>query len=91
MNFKKVIQEYCPALTNKTDTSHIPEPKLLGADNTRRLMTQVYGMNLNGYSIDDITETVNDLWRVSLTPTDIENIIWAIDNEARLASMYIHR
>jgi hypothetical protein len=90
MNFKKVIQEYCPALTGKADTSHLPEPKLLGADNTRRLMTQVYGMNLNGYNITDIIETVNDLWRVSLSPTDIENIIWAIDNEARIASMQTH-
>jgi hypothetical protein len=90
MNFKKVIQEYCPALNRKLDTSHLPEPKLLGADNTRRLMTQVYGMNLNGYGITEITETVNDLWRVSLTSTDIENIIWSIDNEARLASMQTH-
>jgi hypothetical protein len=90
MNFKKVIQEYCPSLTGKADTSYMPEPKLLGADNTRRLMTQVYGMNLNGYGIIEITETVNDLWRVSLTSTDIENIIWSIDNEARLASMQTH-
>jgi hypothetical protein len=91
MNFKKVIQEHCPALNNQSDTSHLPEPPLLGVNNTRRLMTQVYGMNLNRYSVADIVKTVNDLWLVSLTPTDIENIIWSIDNEARLASMHTHR
>ena len=87
MNFKQVIQEHCPLLSNELDTSHLPEPQLLGADNTRRLMTHAYGMDLNGYDLLQITSTVNELWKVSLTPTDIEHIIWAIDNEARIACM----
>jgi hypothetical protein len=90
MNYKQVIQEHCTLLNDGLDTSHLPEPQLLGVDNTRRLMTHAYGMDLNGYNIIDITQTVNDLWRVSLTPTDIEHIIWAIDNEAKLASMQTH-
>lgn len=90
MQFKKVIQEYCPLLNNELDAFHLSEPKILGAENTRRLMTQAYGMHLNGYSISNITDTVNDLFRVSLDQTDIKNIIWATENEARIASIQTH-
>jgi hypothetical protein len=90
IDFEPIIREHCPnLLSTNIDTSHLPEPQGLGADNTRRLMTHAYGMDLNGYNILQITSTVNELWNVTLVPSDIEQIISSIDLEARIASITV--
>lgn len=89
---KNTIRQNCPVLTETltTDTAletdHL-EPRELGADNTRRLFTYVYGMDLNGYSHKDILHSANTIFEIELSLDDINSMINYIDFETRIASM----
>jgi hypothetical protein len=87
-DLESVIREHCPVLSI-LETDHLPEPRCLGAESTRRLYTQVYGMSNNGYTEYAIISAVRSLFNVEITKEDINGIIWSIDNEARIASMKV--
>ena len=89
-----LIREHCPVLTQtltsdssdtQLETDHL-EPRCLGANNTRRMFTHVYGMSLNGYTDEAIASNVRSIFRIDIDTMDIHHIVGSIEFEAALAS-----
>lgn len=70
------------------EVNHL-EPRILGADNTRRLYTYAYGMHLNGYSEKEIAFNCSTLFEIQIDEMDVHHIIGAIEFEARIASRQV--
>ena len=81
-----VIREHCPVTTETLSSTQPLEPQL-GSEATRRLYTYVDGMCLNGYSDSTITANANQMFRIQLSSSDINNIISSIELETCIASM----
>lgn len=94
-NLGDIIREYCPELTATLtsdtqdncglETDHL-EPRVLGADNTRRLFTHAYGMYCNGYTYEIIASNITSLFRIEVDTLDVNHIIGSIEFESTIAS-----